>query len=175
MNRRQQLLAAHTNFSTFTLKVSGPPGTALCAERRGPAVAEASEDTGRGPDSWPSSGSVAQSCPTLRDPVDCSPPGPSVRGDSPGKSTGVGCHAVLQGIFPTQGSNLGLLHCRCILYRLSHQRSPSSWYLLAGFLAIYLIYLYTHTHTHTHIHIHLHIHKHTNCYSTSKSGGKVSL
>ena len=68
VNRRQQLLAAHTNFSTFTLKVSGPPGTALCAERRGPAVAEASEDTGRWPDSWPSSGSVTQSCPTLHDP-----------------------------------------------------------------------------------------------------------
>ena len=37
--------------------------------------------------------------------------------DSPGKNTGVGCHSVLQGIFPTQGSNLGLLHCRQILYQ----------------------------------------------------------
>ena len=35
--------------------------------------------------------------------------------DFPGKSTGVGCHFLLQGIFPTQGSNLGLLHCRQIL------------------------------------------------------------
>ena len=41
--------------------------------------------------------------------------------DFPGKSTGVGCHSLLQGIFPTQGSNLGLLHCRHILYHLSHQ------------------------------------------------------
>ena len=38
---------------------------------------------------------VAQSCPTLCDPVDCSPPGSSVRGDSPGKNTGVGCRALL--------------------------------------------------------------------------------
>ena len=36
--------------------------------------------------------------------MDCSPPGSSVLGDSPGKNTGVGCHALLQGIFPTQGS-----------------------------------------------------------------------
>ena len=41
----------------------------------------------------------------------------------PGKNTGVGSHSLLQGIFPTQGSNLSLLHCRQILYRLSHQGS----------------------------------------------------
>ena len=40
-----------------------------------------------------------------------------------GKGTGVGCHLLLQGIFPTQGSNLGLLHCRQTLYPLSHQGS----------------------------------------------------
>jgi len=40
--------------------------------------------------------------------MDCSPPGSSVHGDSPGKNTGVGCHALLQGIFPTQGLNPGL-------------------------------------------------------------------
>ena len=51
--------------------------------------------------------SVAQSCPTLCDPKDCSPPDSSVHGDSPGKNTGVGCHALLQGIFPTQGWNPG--------------------------------------------------------------------
>ena len=39
---------------------------------------------------------VTQSCLTLRDPVDCSPPGSSVHGDSPGKNTGVGCHTQLQ-------------------------------------------------------------------------------
>ena len=43
---------------------------------------------------------------------------------SPGKSTRVGSHSLLQKIFPTQGSNLDLLHCRCILYHLSHQGSP---------------------------------------------------
>ena len=66
---------------------------------------------------------VAQSCPTLCDPMDCSPPGSSVHGDSPGKNTGVGRHALLQGIFPTQGSNRGLLSCRWILYHLNHQGS----------------------------------------------------
>ena len=50
------------------------------------------------------------------DPMDCSPPGSSVCGDSPGKNTGVGCHALFQGIVPTQGSNLGLPYCRQILY-----------------------------------------------------------
>ena len=56
-----------------------------------------------------------QPCPTLWDPRDCSPPGSSTHRDSPGKNTGVGCRAFLQGIFPTQGSNLSLshlLHCQ---------------------------------------------------------------
>ena len=44
--------------------------------------------------------------------------------NSPGKSTGVGSHSFLQGIFLTQGSNLGLPHCRQILFHLSHQGSP---------------------------------------------------
>ena len=48
---------------------------------------------------------VAQSCPSLCDPMDCSLPCSSVYGDSPGKNIGVGCHALLQGTFPTQGSN----------------------------------------------------------------------
>ena len=67
------------------------------------------------------------SCLTLCDPVDCSPPGSSVHGDSPGKNTGVGCHALLQGIFPTQGSNPGLLHWREIPYHLSHKGRPSDF------------------------------------------------
>ena len=58
---------------------------------------------------------VAKSCPTLCNPMDCS---------LPGKNTGVGCHFLLQGIFPTQGSNAGLLHCRQILYRLDYEGSP---------------------------------------------------
>ena len=50
-----------------------------------------------------------QSCLTFCDPLDCSPPGSSVHGDSPGKNIGVGCHALFQGIFPTQGLNPRLL------------------------------------------------------------------
>ena len=45
---------------------------------------------------------------------------------SPGKDTGRDCYALLQGIFPTQGSNIGLPHFRHILYCLSHQGSPLS-------------------------------------------------
>ena len=63
-------------------------------------------------------------CPTLCDPMDCNPPSSSACGDSPSKNTGVSCHALLQGIFPTQGSNPGLPHCRQILYHLSRQGSP---------------------------------------------------
>ena len=67
---------------------------------------------------------VTQLCLTLCDPKDCSPPASAVHGDSSGKNNGVGCHALLKGIFPTQGSNPGLAHCRQILYHLSHQGSP---------------------------------------------------
>ena len=70
---------------------------------------------------------VAQSCPTLCNPMDCSPPSSPVHGNSSGKSTGVGSHSLLQGIFPTRGSNLGLLRCRQILYHLSQQGRPLQW------------------------------------------------
>ena len=60
--------------------------------------------------------------------MDCSLPGSPVHGDSPGKNTGVDCHSLLQGIFPTQGLNPGLPHCRWILYHLSHQGSPVCMY-----------------------------------------------
>ena len=56
--------------------------------------------------------------------MDCRLPGSFVHGDFPGRNTGVGCHALLQGIFPTPGSNPGFLHCRQVLYHLSHQGSP---------------------------------------------------
>ena len=65
--------------------------------------------------------SVAHSCPTLCDPMDCSPPGSSLHVDSPGKNTGVGSHALLWGIFPNQGLNSDLPHCRWILYHLNQQ------------------------------------------------------
>jgi len=63
---------------------------------------------------------LLQSCPTLCDPMGYSLPGSSVYGDSPGKNTGVGCHFLLQEIFPTQGLNLNLphlLHCKKIHYQ----------------------------------------------------------
>ena len=56
--------------------------------------------------------------------MDCSPPGSSALGDSPGKNTEVGCHFLLQQIFLTQGLNPDLPHCRWILYQLSFQGSP---------------------------------------------------
>ena len=67
---------------------------------------------------------VTHSCLTLWDPMDCSLLGSSVHGDSPSKSIGVASHALLQGIFPTQGSNSGLPNFRQIIYHLSHQGSP---------------------------------------------------
>ena len=60
---------------------------------------------------------LLQSFPILCDPMDCSPPDSSAQGI---------LHALFQGIFPTQGSNLHLLHCRQILYLLSHCGSPQS-------------------------------------------------
>ena len=66
------------------------------------------------------------------DPMDCTPSGSSAHGDSPGKNTGGGCHALLQGIFPTQRLNPSLLHCRWILYQLSYQWSPKSWLVRSG-------------------------------------------
>ena len=78
--------------------------------------------------------SIAQACPTLCSPVDCSPPARVLcPWDSPGKKTRVGCPALLQGIFPTQGSNshlLRLLPWQAGSLLLRHLRSlikMSSW------------------------------------------------
>ena len=51
--------------------------------------------------------------------------------NSLGQNTGVGSLSLLQGIFPIQGSNPGLLHCRQILYKLSHKGSPSPKFRMA--------------------------------------------
>ena len=67
---------------------------------------------------------VAQLCPALCDTMGCSLPGFSVHGDAPGKNTGMDCYALHQQIFPPQGSNSGLPHCRWILYPLSQQGGP---------------------------------------------------
>ena len=64
---------------------------------------------------------VAQSCPTLCDPHGLQ----SMEFSSPEyQNTGVGSHSLLQGIFPNQGLNPGLPHCRWVLYQLSHQGIP---------------------------------------------------
>ena len=60
---------------------------------------------------------VAQQCLTLCNPMDC-----IVHGIL--QNTGLGSHSLLQGLFPTQGSNPGLPHCRQILHQLSHNGSP---------------------------------------------------
>ena len=70
-------------------------------------------------------------------PLDYSLPGSSVHGDSPGKNTGMDCHALFQGIFPNQGSNPGLPHCRRILYHLSYQGSHRTKSVLQG-ICIYI-------------------------------------
>ena len=61
--------------------------------------------------------------------MDCCQPGPWV---FPGKNTGVVCHFLLQGIFPTQGSNLGLPHCRQTLCHLSHREPTSNVVTISG-------------------------------------------
>ena len=81
---------------------------------------------------------VAQSCLTLCDPMDCNLPGLLCPWDHLGKNTGGGSHALLQGIFPTQELNLGLLHCRQIPYHMSHQGTPSKG---KGKALIYLFFL----------------------------------
>ena len=126
---------------------------------------------------------VTQSCLTLCNPMDSSPPGSSVHRYSLGENTRVGCYALLQWTFPIQGSNPGLPHCRWIFfffffYHLSHQRSPRilEWVAspysrgtsqpknltriscIAGrFLTSWAtqeaIYTYVYTHTHTHTHL----------------------
>ena len=68
---------------------------------------------------------VAQACLTFCDSMDYSPPGSSVCGILQARILEHVAISLLQGIFPTQGSNLGLLHCRQIFfYSLSHQGSP---------------------------------------------------
>ena len=78
---------------------------------------------------------VTQSCPTLCNPMNCSLPGFLCPWDSPGRNTGVGCHFLLQEIFPTQGSNLGLLIAgRCFTF----------WATREVHICVY-IYTYVHT------------------------------
>ena len=66
---------------------------------------------------------VIRPCPTLVTPWTVAHQAPLSMGFSRQESWS-GCHALLQGIFPTQGLNPGLLHCRWILYQLSHKGNP---------------------------------------------------
>ena len=61
------------------------------------------------------------------DAMDCSPPGSSLHGDSPGKSNGVDCHALLQEIFPTQRSSPSLLHCRWFFTIWATREAQEYW------------------------------------------------
>ena len=90
------------------------------------------------------------SCLTLCNPTDCSPPGSSVHGASPGKKTGLDCQVPLQDIFPTQGLNLHLLwllHCRRILYFWATGDTP----------ALFLVFIPSHWGVCVHMCMHAHI------------------
>ena len=67
---------------------------------------------------------ITQSCPTLCNPLDYSPPGASANGILQARILEGGSHFLLQGIFPTQVLNLDLLHLRQIPYLLSYQGNP---------------------------------------------------
>ena len=76
---------------------------------------------------------AAQLCLTLRDPRDYSP------WNSPGQNTGLGSLSLLYGIFPTQGLNPGLLHCRQILYQLNHKGNPYIYRVIEKFLLVQVV------------------------------------
>ena len=95
---------------------------------------------------------VTQSCPTLCDPMDCSPPGSSAHGilqadslpsEPPGKPVNIGVNSLslLQRIFPIQELNQGLFHCRQILYQLSYQESPKLSMLPAKLVLLNFIFI----------------------------------
>ena len=77
------------------------------------------------------------------DPINCNSPRFLCPWNSPDMKTGMGCHSLLRGIFLTQRWNPGLLHCRQILYYLSHQGSPvaSSSIRQVGLLSVLLAQL----------------------------------
>ena len=68
---------------------------------------------------------AAQSSPSLCNPMDCSPPDSFVHGILQARILGWVAIPIFQEIFPAQGSNLSLPHCRQILYHLSHQGIPT--------------------------------------------------
>ena len=80
---------------------------------------------------------ASQLCLAPCDPMDYSPPGSSVHGDSPGKTTGVGCHALLRGIFPSRRSNLlCLLHWQVGSLPLAPPGKPPHLHSYSQFSAV---------------------------------------
>ena len=75
---------------------------------------------------FPRAHALTHSVLSLCKPKDCSPPGSSIHLESPGKDTGVGSHALLQVIFPTQGLNPGLLHWQVGSFPLRHLQQKDS-------------------------------------------------
>ena len=107
---------------------------------------------------------LLQSGPTLCNPMDLEPTRLLCPWDSPGKNAGVGCHALFQGIFLTQGSNC-ISYISCIgthTHTHTHTEKLVSSLSLSLSLSIYIyiyiyIHIYTHTHTHTHTQIYTYI------------------
>ena len=95
-------------------------------------------------------GLVAKSCPTLATPWTVAHQAPLSMGFFQGKNIGMGCHFLLQGIFLTQGLNLGLLHHKCIFYYLSLYPPTKRMSLFSkipsNMLNIGLLEFYAHTH-----------------------------
>ena len=83
---------------------------------------------------------VTQPYPTLCNPMDCSQPGFSVHGDSPGNNTWVGCHALLQGIFPTHRLNAVLPHCRVDYLPSEPQGKPKNTQVVYSILNTQVAY-----------------------------------
>ena len=88
---------------------------------------------------------VSQLCPTLCNPMDCSPPGSFHPWNFLGQSTRVGCHFLLQGIFPTWGSNLSLLHGQAAslpLSQLAGEPLPVLGSCLQSFIGVVVCFVF---------------------------------
>ena len=100
-----------TNNSIFAAGAGNSPGPRILGQHYKPTVGDLKVKA-----------LVIQSYPTLCDPMDFMQPTRLLCPcNSPGKNTGVGCHCLLQGLFPSQGQNTVLRQCRQTLYPLSHQ------------------------------------------------------
>ena len=94
---------------------------------------------------WKSEGEVAQSCPTLCDHIGCNLPGCSIQGVFQARVLEWVCHFLLQGIFPTQGSNPGLPHCSRLFTVWATREAPSLWRILNKYFWLMKIVMFTFT------------------------------